>query len=234
MAHLFCTPQFNKFFLYITLTSFSMTFGILPAYASPQSLEFGLFGNKFSEAALLVRLNKTIERLMKLEKSGKINEMIDLMLEVKGEVENYTGISISLDRQISTVQNEMRSKGYNISKNQLDDFKKRVNNKLKNANGRIKYVATILEVPEAEFDIQDELICYISADQGGQSNDEGGDSIPVRVAFGITVALCGLFLFCLPIPPAKVWGQRLMETGVLIAVEGGISHAEKPDKRGTR
>ena len=50
----------------------------------------------------------------------------------------------------------------------------------------------------------------------------------------MTVALCGLFLFCIPILTCKAWGLDLMKGGVALAVEGYVNRQEdekKDDKK---
>jgi hypothetical protein len=63
-------------------------------------------------------------------------------------------------------------------------------------------------------------------------DDKEEFSVPLRVTIGVTVALCGLFLYIVPIPVCKVWAPELMKAGVALAVEGTINRVEENDKKG--
>lgn len=47
--------------------------------------------------------------------------------------------------------------------------------------------------------------------------EDGKLEAPVELVFGVTLALCGLFLMVLPFPFCKQWGDWAFKSGVLIA-----------------
>ncbi|CAF23456.1 unnamed protein product [Candidatus Protochlamydia amoebophila UWE25] len=56
--------------------------------------------------------------------------------------------------------------------------------------------------------------------------------IHIKVAFGVTMSSCGLFLCVLPIPQAKLWSGELAFPGLMMAVDAGLDYAkEKQNKK---
>src|ERR1700750_2028869 len=101
MFRVFNYSKFNMPCLYIVLTSFSMATVSVPCHSQQFNLNTGI---NFNDAALMFRLHKIVDRLMKLEKKGTSNEMIDLVLEVKLEIENAIGKKINLNDQFNEIQ----------------------------------------------------------------------------------------------------------------------------------
>lgn len=231
MADFFSSIKLSKLFLYFTLTSFSVTCVHSPAYGQ-------IFdgGPSLKDAALIIRLEKIIEKLMKLEKKGNTNEMIDLMLDAKAEVENATGQVIQINPQLDRLYIDISKKGYKIPIKQFNNLKNKIKSREKRSQFHAEYIAMVLDNPESSINLDDEEILF-SAKHGHDKEDqkeENSIELPARVTFGITVALCGVFLYCLPIPQAKTWGFRLIEAGVALAVEGGFQKIDKDEEEKKR
>lgn len=54
--------------------------------------------------------------------------------------------------------------------------------------------------------------------------------LPLRLTFGITIALCGLFLFCLPEPTCKTVGWSAIWVGVGYAADSIVNTMEEKEK----
>lgn len=63
--------------------------------------------------------------------------------------------------------------------------------------------------------------------RGTSKNKHSDLQLPIRFAFGVSVALAGFFVYLLPIPPTKIIGKRMMQFGGGLAVEGFFNHVEK-------
>lgn len=228
MAHILNFTKFNNVLVSATLIAFSMN------VLTPPSLNAFELGTAINEASLMIRLEKLVERLMKLESKGSIDQMIDLMLDAKSEIENFLGVSFNIEGKLQEVNQEMRKKGYQIPRKQFENLTNKVKLKDKKNKTRTMKMARCLSDPDFSYELNNEgmLLRSKHKHKHDESQEEKEEFIvPVRVAFGVTVALCGLFLVCLPMPPAKAWGQRLIETGILIAVEGGISNQENKEEK---
>jgi len=66
--------------------------------------------------------------------------------------------------------------------------------------------------------IKNQTVCGKNA----KEDDDDGTPIPLTVVVGVTMALCGFFLFVLPLPPCKAAGIYLMEVGGELAIGGTI------------
>ncbi len=230
MVYIFNAPKLNKLLLYCTCAVFSITSAIPMAYSQEYSF------NIIDDSATVIRLEKTIKKLWKQEKKGNVNEMIDLMIEVKTEVELSTKKKISLESNLNQIQKDIEKNGGKIHKKQFENFKKKVKKKEKRANFHAQYVEMVLANPLMQFDDNEELMLYQASSKEDKDDKEEDQkdtevNLPARVAFGVTLALCGVFLYILPSPSTKTWGQKLIETGILIAVEGGISKTEKDEDK---
>jgi hypothetical protein len=115
------------------------------------------------------------------------------------------------------VKKQLSENGCKISKKELSEIKKRI----KSADKKYKSCFEFLEF-EGKKDKEE--------DKQERGEDETIE-VPMMMAFGITVALCGVFLCVLPIPAAKAWGVDLIKTGVMIAAEEGIRHRNDDKKK---
>lgn len=68
MVNIFNSCKFNKLFIHPTLVCFTLTCALpFPVHAE----QFQQERNFFDQVALMIRLEKIVERLMKQEKKGK-------------------------------------------------------------------------------------------------------------------------------------------------------------------
>lgn len=206
MDCIFNHTRINNACLYIVLATFPMV-----SITAPVQAQLFNQGNQLQDTALMFRLKEIVDKLTKLEKKGTRKEMIDLVLEVKHEVEIYSGKTISLDQKLNEVYKEIQKKGYKIPKKQFDRFTKEIKQREKKSNKKEK----ILFRSKHNKDEKDE------------EHEKEQIELPVRMTFGITLALCGVFLCCLPHPQAKKWGTDLIIAGVTMATESGLNKAEK-------
>lgn len=225
MANIFNSHKLSKLFIYPLVIGATLTCSI------PQPL-YSQQVNVFDQVGLMIRLEKIVEKLLKQEKKGNVDTMIDLLLDVKQEVETATGNAISIETNLARVQNEMTQKGYKMPKKQLESFKKKIKEREKKKKNHARYMAMIIDDPHAVFNHQDEELLFM-AKHGHDKEDkeEVRIEVPVKVAFGVTMALCGVFLCVLPIPYAKTWGGELIFSGVLMACDAGMDHMKEQEEK---
>lgn len=202
--------------------------GIAPTSARAQAPNFG-----FNEIALIVRLEKLVEKLKKMEKKKDVEGMMEIGLDVKAEIETAIGISISIESSLELIYKELQQMGFKPLKKQWETFTKKFKKKDKKNAHRVEYVSMILTDPNGAFNLNEEQLLYMAKKDHDKNKDQEEENleIPASMALGITAALCGLFLMFLPIPQAKKWGAELVKYGIALAVEEGVRHnADEKDK----
>lgn len=81
--------------------------------------------------------------------------------------------------------------------------------------------------PDLHLGIEDEHVLYMAKHaQDKDEKEDTGAELPLRLTIGVTVALCGLFLVCIPLPPCKLWGSDLIKAGVALTIEGYVNRQE--------
>lgn len=89
-----------------------------------------------SDVVFGIKIKNLVERLKELEPTGDINKIIKTMMEIKSEIEFYSGTSISIDKLLPEVRKELKCKGYNIPEQHLSAYKKII--KRRNTNHFVK------------------------------------------------------------------------------------------------
>lgn len=90
MANIFNSPKLNNIVLCGILATFSMA--ILtprPCYSSNVSINNVAFG---------VRIEKLVEKVIRYKDKGDSNKLLDTMMDIKNEVQGYTGVAIKLNK----------------------------------------------------------------------------------------------------------------------------------------
>ena len=203
MAYIFNNVQFSYFWLYCALITFPMA-QIAPPLHAIQSESLA----QLDDDSFLI-ITRIIDTLSELKKKGKINEMIDFMLDVKEEAESHLGYTICLKEQLKEVQKLVKEEGKEISKKHLDSFKKILKKREKKRN-------------KTAFGIR-----FRSKKNQESEDDDEKVELPVKMVFGITVTLCGLFVVFLPHPAATSAGFWIMCFGIERIAESGLEKAQE-------
>ncbi|OJU81808.1 MAG: hypothetical protein BGO10_07945 [Chlamydia sp. 32-24] len=153
-------------------------------------------------------LNNITQLAKNLESSRSRSsiEYIDLMLQIKNEVEKYTGSTISIYSYLNYVSSEIESKGYEIPVKSLNTFKRLV--RLREKKIQSQRADYPLSYEQNIFDV------YANVGNGQQPQD---NELPPSLCWGLTIALTGGFLYM--IPCCQAIGQSLVGTGLGIALQ---------------
>ncbi len=216
MGSIFHFVILNRILLCSLLIAFSLT--NIPNYC------YGQINIGANEVAFAYRIKQLLEKVKKAADKNDANKLIDLMLDVKREVEFYSGTSIDLNKQISTVEAEIKKKGAKIPKKEFKELRKIFKKKEEKVNHRAFYLETYLVNPEMNYNLENEQLLFATR-HGHNDKDEVKLVIPVRLTVGVTVALVGLFVMVVPVipPPIKVWGKDMVIYGAGIAAEACYS-----------
>jgi hypothetical protein len=215
MGNIFHFTKFNRVFLCGTLIAFSLVNIPTPCYSQNN---VGV-----NDVAFAYRIEKLLEKVKRSADKNDSNKLIDLMLDVKREVEVYSGTSIDLDKQLDAVEAEIRKKGTKIPKAEFKELKKILKKKEKKVHLRALYLEKCLLNPEIPYSLEEELLFYEK--HGHDDKEEIELILPIQLTVGVTVALVGLFIIVTPVipPPIKVWGKDMVVYGVGIAAEACYS-----------
>lgn len=215
----------NRALLSLVLTSFTVT------YSTPLPAQQWNFN--WNEAAFMVRLEKLVEKLVKSEKKG-IDSMIGCLVEIKNEIETSYNVKLNIDSYIDQVGKEINKAGHKTPKKELDYIKKKIKGGDKKTKHHAVYMAEFMNVEGYEFNAFDEQNLYMA--KHGHDKDEKKDEdekkveVPALLVYGVTCALCGMFLMILPIPVCKDWGSRMVVAGVTACANSLCSKADENKK----
>lgn len=222
MANFLHSLKFNRLLLCGTLIAFSVE-SVGSCYGP---INVGII----NDVAFAFRIEQLVEKVNKAIEKNDGDKLISLMLDVKREVEAYSGISIDLDKQLKKVETEINKKGFGIPKEEFKALTKKLKKKEKRSKHRALYLETCLLNPGMTFNLEEEQLLFNAA-HGAEEKEEL--DVPIRLTVGVTVALVGLFLIVAPVipPPIKVWGKDLVVYGAAIAAEACYTGYDEHKKK---
>lgn len=207
MGLFFRRHYINSALLFSTLTAFTVTYTLpLPAINIP----FGI-----NEAAFFVRLEKLVEKLVK-SKSKEIDKIISYFVDIKNEIETSYNIRLDVEDFMGEITKDLSKKGVKYDKHQFEAIKKKIKSKDKKRKNHVNYVASTMYFEGYEMNALDELSMFI-AKHGKDKDSEKEEQeivLPSLLVYGVTCALCGMFLMILPIPACRDWGSKMVVAGV--------------------
>ncbi len=182
----------NRAILCALLSSCSLTF---PLASHPYTLNI-------NDTAFIVRMEKLMDKLINGKDKGN-EHTISCFHQIKEEIEHNYNLKFDMNQYMDSVQKELKKKGANPDKKQFQALKKMMKGKEKksrvqrNTFGRNQFLMTnACKSKTEEEDKDDEVV------------------VPALLVYGVSVALCGMFLMCLPIPACKDWGGRMVVAGI--------------------
>lgn len=210
MANIFQSTRFFTLATYLTTAAFAIV-AICPPSLMAANEEF-----YFNDINFGIKIEKIYEKLKRAIDKGETNKIVNYMFDFKSEVEQYTGKKIDLNKQIDLVQKEARSKGQKIDDKYIKQIKKEFSKEDKKQKHRVVWFAKCaeLDIPYTSFEADADFeMNYMVAKKANDKHEQQED-VPVKIMVGVTISLCGLFLFCVPIPICKSAGVWLINTGV--------------------
>jgi len=226
MANLFRSAHLNRLCLYGTLATF--TLGTIPQVHAYSPSGYNCAVN-LNDIGFAIRVEKLIEKANKYKDRRDSSKLLDVMVDLKNEVEAYTGKKIDLDKQLDKVEKQMKDGGAKYSSSEMKKIRKSIKSKEKRSNHKALYMAECMELG-IDYSADMEAMVYM-AKHGKDKEEEPTIEMPLRVTVGVTIALCGLFLCFIPIPVCQAWGPSMVQGGIALAVEGTINRVEEDKKK---
>lgn len=176
-----------------------------------------------------IKVEKIYEKVKKAIDNHNTNKIVGYMFDFKQEVEQYTRKKIDIDKSIDRAEKEARDRGQKIDSRYIEAIKKEFNRHDKKYKHRAVWFAqcTELDIPyssieaDAHFDMNSMMA---KSAKSYDKNEVQIEDVPLEVTVGVTVSLCGLFLYFVPLPGCQVAGQWLLNAGF------GILSAESLEK----
>lgn len=189
-----------------------------------------------NEIAFLLRIEKLYERAKRYVDKLEYGKLIDVMFEIKTEVEGYTRKKIDIDAHIDTIEKEAKKQGANFKKGEIKKIKKDLKKRFKKKNHKaiFLYKCNLYDIEfsqeQCDFDFYSKNVAKSSHAKQGQENEEEV-KVPIRVSVGVTASLCGYFLSFIPHPYAQAASKFLISTGLGLCIDGTINRLEEDEKK---
>ena len=225
MANFLKSRICNSMVAYLTIASFSTTLLVPPPLMALDinAINFG------------IKMEKIVEKVKKAIDKGETNKLVGYMFDFKQEVEQYTGQKIDINKSIDQAEKEARAKGQKIDQKYIKAIKKEFNRNDKKHKHRAVWFAQCaeLDIPystmeaDAHFDMN-----YLMA-RSAKGHDKGEiqiEEVPVTITVGVTIALCGLFLWFVPLPGCQTAGTYLLNTGIGILGSDALARYDAYDR----
>lgn len=203
MAYLIDNFRVHTIICGTLLASFTLTTVVPLGAFDPQPF--------YNQSVFIYKMEKLVKKLMKLENSKNINKMLDTVMDIKHEIEATCGISIDLNKSINEVKAKLHENDLKISSKKMGNIlavlKRKENNYLKKRSEIMEYMYL-----DDQYIIESKTT---KEDNLDMAEDEEIQA-PAQLVFGVSLTLCGVFLMVLPFPMCKPWGERLIQSGIIV------------------
>lgn len=185
-----------------------------------------------NDIAFIARIEQLYEKAKRYIDKLEDGKLIDVMLDIKTEVEVYTGKTIDMEAHIDAIEKEAKKQGAQFKKGEIKQIKKSLKKKEKKHTHRAMFLYECnlndIEFNQEQCDLHFDNfhLARASKDHHGKEDDKE-IKVPIRVSIGITASLCGYFLSFIPHPIAQGASKFLIATGVGLCVDGTVTRLEE-------
>jgi hypothetical protein len=230
MANFLKSRICNSMVAYLAIASFSTALLAPPSLMAVQNGGLNLNDINFG-----IKIEKIYEKVKRANDNGETNKIVGYMFDLKQEVEEYIGKKIDIDKSIDQAEKEARAKGQKIDSKYLKAIKKEFHKNDKKHKHRAVWFAQCadLNIPYITFeaDAEFEMNYMMAKSTKGHGKDEVQiQEVPVTITVGVTIALCGLFLWFIPLPGCQVCGTYLLNTGIGILGSDALARYDAYDR----
>jgi len=217
---------------YFTLATYLTTAAFATVTICPPSLMATNGGINLKDTNFGIKIDKIFEKVKRAIDKGETNKIVDYMFDFKSEVERYTGKKIDINKQIDQAQKEARSKGQEIDDRYIKQIKKMFSKEDKKYKHRAVWFAKCseLDIPYTSFEADATFEMNYKLTKTANDKHEQQENVPVKIMVGITLTLCGLFLFFVPIPMCQNAGVWLINTGIGVLGSDALDRWDAYDK----
>lgn len=217
MLNFFRYNRFNSFVLLSTLLTFSTATALPIDQYNYQAL--GL-----NDVALVIKINKFIDKAKKYMDRQDQDKIIDLVLDLRDDVQAYTGNKIDISKHLDHIEKESKKQGAKQSSKEFKFVKEKIKKKDKRRSHKAEFINECISLG-IDYDDDLEALVYEAKHKDKDKENEKEDKkeeiiveLPYVFVAGVTISLAGLFITCIPIPICKEWGPRLVMAGFSMVV----------------
>ncbi len=229
MANFLKSRICNSMVAYLTIASF-WTALLTP----PQLMAAPGGGLNLNDINFSIKIEKIYEKFKRAIDKGETNKIVNYMFDFKQEVEHYSGQKIDINKSIDQVEREAKAKGQKIDSKYLKAIKNEFHKNDNKHKHRAVWFAKCaeLDIPYTayEADANFEMNYMMAKSAKGHSNDVKIEEVPVTITVGVTITLCGLFLWFVPLPGCQVAGTFLLNTGIGILGSDALARYDSYDR----
>jgi hypothetical protein len=232
MGNICFARLFNNFIICATTSAIFSNTLMIPLYsyeAQAQHMDVNL-----NDIALIIRLEKLYSKVKRHIDKLEHEKLINLMFDIKKEVEGFIGQKIDIDSPIDTIEKEAKKHGAKFQKNEIKQIKKDLKNKDKKHSHKVMFLDDChrynIEFNQLECNLHFENQ-YLSKDPKGHGKEDNKEvKVPIRVSIGVTASLCGYFLSFIPHPVVQGVSKFLIATGLGLCVDGTVKRIEENEQ----
>lgn len=227
MGNYISNSTFSRFVIFCTLGSFTVT-TITPSLLS----SFPSFDINANDINFGIRMGKLIEKTKKHFSAKNSNKLIDVMFDIKNEVEGYTGQKLNIESSLNKIEQMSKAKGKPVPKAQMKEMRRRLKKADKRHNHKAMYMANCIEF-DLPFNAEEESFLYEMVESAEKKHDHDDDretELPLRVTIGVTMSLVGLFLYVVPFPICKAAAPWVLDVGLGFLLDQGVTEYEDRKK----
>lgn len=225
MANFLQSRICNSMVAYLTIASFTATLLAPPP----------LMALDFNAINFGIKIEKIVEKVKKAIDKGETNKIVGYMFDFKQEIEQYTGQEIDINKSIDQAEKEARAKGQKIDQKYIKAIKKEFNRNYKKHKHRAVWFAQCaeLDIPYSTIEADAHFEMNYMMARSAKGHDKGEvqiEEVPVTITVGVTIALCGLFLWFVPLPGCQTAGTYLLNTGIGILGSDALARYDAYDR----
>ncbi len=169
------------------------------------------------DVIFIAKLERLIEKLIKSQGKGDSKKTIQYLVEIKREIQMAYGIEFDIGKCLKEVEKEFKKLGQVLPSSATKIIKDKVKKEEKKQNKRLCDVQQIMEMENISFE-DAQLYLLGSNEYKKEDKTEEEKDLPTLLICGVVMSLCGIFLYSLPIPLCKEWGQNLIIGGFTTCV----------------
>ena len=160
---------------------------------------------------------------------------MEVMFEIKTEVEGYTGKKIDLEAHVDAIEKEAKKRGAKFKPGEIKQVKKDLKKKNKKHEHKAMFLYDCnmfgIDFNQDECDFHFDNMYMAKTAKGHGKEDDKEVKVPIRISIGITASLCGYFLGFIPHPVAQTASKFLIGTGLALCVDGTVTRLEEDEKK---
>lgn len=225
MGNIYFTRLFRYSTLCLTACSFIGSNLAVHLYASYEYETQSKMVN-LNDLAFIARIEKLYEKAKRYKDALDSRKLIEVMFDIKMEIEGYTGNRIDLESHIDQIEKEAKNNGAQFKPGEMKKIKKMLSKGEKKHTHKALYLYECNSYDISFNQVECDYLCR-SLHKHNKKEDNEEVEVPLRLTIGVTTSLCGYFLKFIPHPFCQTASAFLIGIGVEMCIDSTISRIEE-------